>query len=283
MSYARFQTRVGIFLLDRAKRRRRDEERLHAVLGDHAPERAGVRRTHRFAFVENRRAALDQRAVHDVRVSNDPADVGRSPEHVARIDAVDRVHAVVQRHRMAAVVAHDALRLAGRAGRIKDVERIGRIDAVPRRPASPPLPSRASRDRASGRATRSTCGRCRITQAVGLWCARRIASSSSGLYGIGALNSMPHDADKHDLRRRVVDANGEFRRGESTEHHRVHRADARAGEHRDRRFRHHRHVDDDPVTLAHAECGKTAGDARHPVAQVPRNVYVRTVPVTGES
>ena len=39
------------------------------------------------------------------------------------------------------------------------------------------------------------CGRCRMTRLPGVWVASSIASSSSGLYAITRLPSMPHDAD----------------------------------------------------------------------------------------
>jgi hypothetical protein len=51
----------------------------------------------------------------------------------------------------------------------------------------------------------------------------------------------------------VVDPGGELLRGKAAEHHRMHRPDARAGEHRDNRFQHHRHVEDDAIPLADPE------------------------------
>ena len=56
-----------------------------------------------------------------------------------------------------------------------------------------------------------------------------------------------------DLRLAVVDAGRELLGREAAEHHRMNRADARAGEHRDHRLRHHRHVEDDAVALGDAE------------------------------
>ena len=62
------------------------------------------------------------------------------------------------------------------------------------------------------------------------------------------------------LRRGVVDAGREFVRGKAAEHHRMDGADARAGEHGDRRLRHHRHVDEHPVALADAEVAQHGGE-----------------------
>jgi hypothetical protein len=51
----------------------------------------------------------------------------------------------------------------------------------------------------------------------------------------------------------VLDAAGDGFGGETAEHHRMHRADARARQHRHRGFGDHRHVQRDAVALRHAE------------------------------
>ena len=71
------------------------------------------------------------------------------------------------------------------------------------------------------------------------------------------------------LRPGVVDADRQLLRREAAEDDRVHGADARAGEHRDHRLGHHRHVEDDGVALADAECDQGAGETRDAVAQAP--------------
>ena len=43
----------------------------------------------------------------------------------------------------------------------------------------------------------------------------------------------------------------------------MHRADPRAGQHRDHGFRHHRHIEDDAVTLGDAEIGHDGGERFH--------------------
>ena len=82
------------------------------------------------------------------------------------------------------------------------------------------------------------------------------------------LTSMPHEADRIDARPGVVDAGRQLVRRKPAEHHRMHRADPGAGQHRDRRLRHHRHVDQHAVALADPEPGEHAGDPRRPVAQL---------------
>ena len=65
----------------------------------------------------------------------------------------------------------------------------------------------------------------------------------------------------------MVDARRQLVRGEAAEDHRVHGAQARAGEHGDHRLGHHRHVDDDAVAFDHAEPGERASEERHLVPQ----------------
>ena len=116
---------LRIFLLHGAKGGGRGEEGNGAVLADHAPERAGVRGADRLALVEDRGAALQQRPVDDVGVAHRPADVGGGPPHLAGANPVDVLHRPFERHRVAAVVVHDALGDAGGARRIEDIERVG--------------------------------------------------------------------------------------------------------------------------------------------------------------
>ena len=150
-SYLRMMVAVRIVAADGAEGGRRGEERRHVVLGDDAPEGAGVGRADRLALVEHARAAVQQRRVDDVGMADHPADVGGGPERLAGIDAVDRLHRPFQRDHVAAIVAHDAFRLAGRAGGVEDVERVGRLDrhAFDRAPAR--LRHRLGEDRGRGR------------------------------------------------------------------------------------------------------------------------------------
>jgi hypothetical protein len=71
----------------------------------------------------------------------------------------------------------------------------------------------------------------------------------------------------HDLGAGVVDARRQFVGRKSAEHHRVHRAEPRAGEHGDHRFGDHRHVEDHAVALFNSELAQGAGAARDLVAQ----------------
>ena len=58
----------------------------------------------------------------------------------------------------------------------------------------------------------------------------------------------------------VINANGQFLAGKSTEDDAMDSADPGACEHGDQRFRHHRHVDDDPIARRHSLHVQHAGN-----------------------
>ena len=97
----------------------------------------GIRRAHRLPLVQHRGVSVEERPVDDVRMAHRPAEVGRGPVDLAGLDAVEVAHAPGERDEVAAVVAHDALGIAGGARGVEDVERIGgrERDAVHRRRA----------------------------------------------------------------------------------------------------------------------------------------------------
>ncbi|MNJ45631.1 hypothetical protein D3C77_407370 [compost metagenome] len=66
----------------------------------------------------------------------------------------------------------------------------------------------------------------------------------------------------------IVDAQRQLVGSKAAKHHRVHRTDTGTGEHRHGRLGHHRHVDDHPVALLHAQRTQQPGQARHFVAQL---------------
>ena len=93
---------------------------------DHPPEGARVRGAHRLALVEDRRAAVDQRARRRCRSGRPPSRCP-TPPRTPRPAPTSKMFCIDQRerHRVAAVVAHDTLRLPGGAGGVEDVERVG--------------------------------------------------------------------------------------------------------------------------------------------------------------
>ena len=92
---------------------------------NHSPKCARVRSADRFAFIQDRSISCEQGRVDDIRVSNNPADIGRRPEHFARVNTVDVFHRPLQGDDMAAVIPHYAFWLSGCTGSVDDIERIG--------------------------------------------------------------------------------------------------------------------------------------------------------------
>ncbi len=261
---------LRVLLAHGAKGRRRGEEGRDLVLLDHPPEGAGVRRADRLALVEHAGAAVQQRRINDVGMADHPADVGSCPIRVAGLDVVDRRHRPFKRHEIAADVAHHALRHAGRAGSVEDVERVGRREVG----AGRALAGRAaastsvfqSRSRAPIRA--SICGRWKTMQVSGLCFdeADREIEQRLVLDEPAGLDAATRGQDHLGLG--VVYAGGEFLGGEPAEHHRMDRADSRAGEHRLDRLRNHRHVDQDAVARLDPKILQHGGKRRRLVQQL---------------
>ena len=179
-------------------------------------------------------------------------------------DAVEILHRPFQRDHVAAVVAHHAFREAGRAGRVEDVERVGREH----RHAGPRGLARDQRVVARRRPVvvaafdQRGLGLRPLQDQAGLGLVRRQRRSPHRAAACrGRRARLDAAACREDqLRLAVVDAGREFLRGEAAEHHRMDRADARAGKHREQRFRHHRHVEDDAVALGDAEVAQDGGE-----------------------
>ena len=104
-----------------------------AVLLDDLPEPALVRGVRR-ALVHHLRRAVGQRAVDDVAVPGDPADVGRAPVDVGlRLEVEHRVVGVRRLGQVAAGGVQDALRLPRRARRVEDEQRVLGVERLGRR------------------------------------------------------------------------------------------------------------------------------------------------------
>ena len=260
------QLALRILTLDGPEAGGGGEERLDAVFGDDPPERAGVRRADRLALVQDRRTAGDERRVHDVRVPDDPSDVGGCPVDLAGPGVVDVLHAPAQRDGVPAVVAHHALGPGRGARRVEDVQPVGCGDryAVGRfgaghrlGPVHVPPGYQLRRD-------------LRTLQDHAV--PRRVVGQLDRLVQDGLVLEHPVDfdaagrGDDH-LRRGVVDAQRQLVRREPAEHDRVHRPDPGTRQHRDDGLGHHRQVDDHPVAVVYAQAAQYAGEPGHLVAQ----------------
>ena len=252
---------IGVGALDRPERRRRGEQHLDAMIPDHPPEDAGIGRSNRLALKQHGRTTGDERRVDDVGMADNPADIGCGPIDVAGIDVIDVRHRPLQRHRMAAIVAHHPLRLAGGSRSIEDIERIGRPDRH-RRHLIDTIMGGVPFKIAPGH----QIGRQRLTLVDHAGCrlVRRQFDRlvKERLVGDNPVRLMPAGRADNGFRGRIVDALGKFGRGKAAKDNRMHRAKTRASQHRHDSFGDHRHVDDHPVTGADAKPLQHAGKSR---------------------
>ena len=244
----------------RADRRRGGVEDRHPVLLDDRPE-AVVAREVRDALVHHHRGPVGQRAVDDVAVPGDPADVGGAPVHVGVRMEVE--HVLVGERDLGQVAArrvHDALRLAGGARRVEQVQQVLGVERL--------------------RSTVGVGSRHQLVVPVVATLDHRdlvlaplddddvLDRGGVGDGLVGRRLEREHRApppaavggDQH-LGLGVVDAVGERLRREPAEHDAVRGADARAGEHRHGRLGDHRQVDVDPVAGLDAEPLQHVGEA----------------------
>ena len=226
-----------------------------------------------------RRAAVQQRRVADVGVADHPADVGGGPERLAGIDVVVVLHGPLERHHVPAVVAHDALGLAGGAGGVEDVERIGGLDrdAAGLAAARLGVGDRARPSR--GRARRSWTPPPSAAAASGPsaacgWQARwrRRAAACSARCGRARCRRRPTGSPPAWQSSMRVASSGAAKPPNTTEWMAPMRAQASIADHR---LGHHRHVDDDPVALCDAQVLQHAAERRHLVAQLGIGVGAR--------
>ncbi len=118
---------------ERADRCRRGIEDRDLVPLDDIPEPVRLRPVRR-PLVHQRRCAIEQRAIDDVRMAGHPADIGGAPVDIVVAQIEDHPGSVVRPDHVPRKRMEDPLRLAGRAGCIEDiegmlaVERLGRVD-----------------------------------------------------------------------------------------------------------------------------------------------------------
>ncbi|MEY9610321.1 hypothetical protein ABIF21_003195 [Bradyrhizobium elkanii] len=199
-------------------------------------------------------------------MADHPADVRAAPPDLAGLHAVEIVHRPFQRDEMTAIVAHYALRDSGRARRVEDVERIGGGYRHARRGLAGVERGLAQRRPIMIAARGELASLLRPLQddaGLGLAAgeADRLVEQRLVLHDAPGLDAAARREDQ--LRLGVVDAGRKLLGREAAEHHAVHRADPRAGEHRDDGLRHHRHIEDDAIALGDAEILHHRGQRLH--------------------
>ncbi len=213
------------------------------------------------ALVDDLGDAVGQRAVDDVGVAGDPADVGGAPVHVGLgFDVEHVVVGVGDLGQVAAGGVHDALGLAGGARGVEQEQRmlgVERLRGVLGRRA-------VDRRRATtGRGPRSTRRRFRCgappVRARCVGCAVRRASSTASFSDAALPRRHCPSVVITSLASASSTRGPQRGGGEAGEDHRMHHAEAGARQHRHDRLGHHRHVDRHPVAGDQAEFGEVVG------------------------
>src|SRR5690606_7461207 len=215
----------------------------------------GVRR----ALVDDLGGAVGQRAVDDVGVAGDPADVRGAPVDVRlRLDVEDVVVRVGGLGQVTTGGVQDALRLPGGAGGVEDEQRVlgaeglrGVLVGLVGDDVVPPLVAAAG-------PVHVDVGALDHQHVLH---ARRFAERfvHVGLQRQGLAAPVLAVAGDDHFGFGVVDAGPQRLGGEATEHHAVHGTQPGARQHREDGLRNHREVDGDPVAGADAEGGQGVG------------------------
>src|SRR5207302_5665 len=167
-------------------------------------------------LVEDGGVSVEQRRVDDVRVAHHPADVAGGPVRLAGTRVEDVGHAPLQRHRVPAVVAHDALGAAGGAAGVEDVEGVLRLDGDAGgglRALQGLVPGQVAARIELGGKLRSLQDHAAVRLVAGEL--ERLVDHR--LVGDGAARLQAAAGADQQLGPRVVDARGELVRGESAE------------------------------------------------------------------
>ena len=215
----------------------------------------------RHALEQNGGGAVGQRAIDDVGVAGDPADVGGAPVDFARTVVEDPLVGQRGVHQVAAGGMQHALRLAGGAGGVEDEQRVlgahflgcasaaGNLHQV----VVPDVAVLVPLDLRTGTLADDDllhAGGFRVGQGVVDIGLQRSALAAAHAFVGG----------DHHLRLAIDDASCQGLGGEAAEDHRVDRADAGAGEHGDHGLGDHRHVDGHYVAAVHVLPAQGVGE-----------------------
>src|SRR5471032_683220 len=272
---ARVDFRIHVSSLDqRTDGRRRRVEDADVVLFDGFPETARVR-VGRDALEYHLRGAHGHRAIGDVAVARHPADVGRAPEHFARLDVETPLHRQRGPQQVAAAGMLHAFRGAGRAGGVQNEQRMLGID--PFRLAYSALAfDQLMQPGIAARLHRQLAARALVAYDVfeGLAAAQRQRFVDDGFQWqlLAAAQLFVTGDDGHGAC--VDDALLQGFGGKAAEDDGVRSADARAGLHGGHAFDRHRHIDDDAVALGYPFGFQAVGGL---VAQAIVDVAVQAV------
>jgi hypothetical protein len=242
-------------------------EEADAVFLDDLPEAALVRGVGG-ALVHHLRRAIGERAVDDVGVAGDPADVGGAPVDVGLgLEVEDGVVGVARLGEVAAGGVQDALGLTRGAGGVEDEQRVlcleGLGGVLGGLAADHVVPPHVAALVEGGLLARTAHDEDMLDlRALG------DGLVDGRLEGGGLAAPVAAVGGDDELGVGVLDTGGDGLGREAAEDHRVGRADTGAGQHRHRRLGDHRQIDRDPVTDADAQFDEGVGGARDLVLEL---------------
>ena len=228
---------------------------------------AGRRRIRGHALKHDRGGPVEQRAVDDIAVSGDPADVGGAPVDVVGLVLEYIGEAVARIHHIASTSMDHPLGLARAARGVEDEEQVLGIHGLGRtvagngseRLVEPHITAGVPLDVFAGVADHQVGGH-RRAFGEGL-----VDHGFQGQPLGAALHAVAGD---HADGSGVLDAVGQAARGEAGKDHAVHRADAGAGQHRHGELRHHGQIERHAVALLHPAQLEHIGKAANAAVQL---------------
>ena len=222
-------------------------------------------------FIHDRGRPVGQGAVDDIRMTGDPSDVRRAPEHVVVFQVEDPFGGQVGPHHVAARGVHDPLGLAGGPARIQDVEQVLTVQLF-----------RLAHRRGIGHqavppvvATLLNVDGCGVAHAADhhdMFDRRRAGHRIVGVSLQRDDVTPPPSTVRgdEDFRLRVVDAVAQRLGGEPAEDHGVGSPNAGTGQHSDRQFGDHRQVDRDAIAPLDPQAFQDVGE----LADLPQQIAV---------
>ncbi len=241
-------------------------EDVDAVFFDEAPEAVGLGEIGR-AFVHHSGGAGGERAVQNIAVSGDPADIGGAPVGVFLVQVEDPLHGHVGLQEISGGGVDDAFGLAGGAGGVEHVEGMLAVQLFGGTDFTDTLieivpPVVAAFQHGNG--------------AAGAFVDDDVADGRAiderfvhGVFEADFLAAAPGAvAGDDDLGFEVLYAGFESFGGEATEDHAVGDAEAGAGKQGDGKFGDHAHVDDGAVAGLEAAGFEDVGEAADEAVQL---------------
>ena len=260
---------------ERANRRGRGIEDVHAIFVNDGPEAVAVRIIRR-ALIHQRSRAIRQRTIHDIGMAGDPADIRGAPVDIFFLDIENVAVRRGDAHQISGGSVHDTFGFASCAAGVENEEHVFGIhgfggaligggvgDLVPPDVAARLHGSLGGIANPADHHHALNCGRAPQRLVYARFQRHDTAAAPGAIAG------------DHHFGLGIIDTFAQGLGRKSTEDDAVRRADFRASEHGDGQFRHHAHVNGHAVAFGHAERTQRIGETvdfafQHPISEYAR-------------